>query len=171
MENALFYVAGAVAVAAALLVVTSANASHALLHMLVSILAIAVVFFALGAPFAAVLHVVVYAGAIMVLFLFVVMMLAMGREAVARERRMMPARAWLLPAALAAVLAIELGRVLIGEGAPIAGVDVGPRDVSLALYGPYLLMVELAAFLMLAATVAAYHLAQRYMRARRGSES
>lgn len=170
MENLLFYIAGAIAFFAAVLVVTRTNASHALLYMLVSVLATAVVFFSLGAPFAAALQIVVYAGAIMVLFLFVVMMLALGREAEEREKRWMPTRAWVLPAALVAVLLAQFGYVLAAQGNLTSGIEVDPRRVGLTLFGPYLLLVELAAFLLLAAMVAAYHLARRYMSARRGSE-
>ena len=88
-----FYIAAAVATAATLLVVTRANAVHALLYLVVSLLAVAVVFFTLGAPFVAALEVIVYAGAIMVLFIFVVMMLNVGPAGERQER------AWTRPAA------------------------------------------------------------------------
>ena len=61
---------------------------HALLYLIVSLLAVALVFFTLGAPFVAALEVIIYAGAIMVLFVFVVMMLNLGARAVAREERL-----------------------------------------------------------------------------------
>ena len=71
MES-LFYIAAVTALASTVLVVTGKNASHALIYLIVSLLSVAVIFFLLGAPFAAALEVVVYAGAIVVLFLFVV---------------------------------------------------------------------------------------------------
>ena len=74
MIPVLFYVAAAIAVGAAILAMTRSNAAHALIFLIVSLLGIAVLFFLLGAPFAAALQVVVYAGAIMVLFVFVIMM-------------------------------------------------------------------------------------------------
>ncbi|MEC8867937.1 MAG: NADH-quinone oxidoreductase subunit J, partial [Pseudomonadota bacterium] len=74
MES-LFYIAAVTALASTVSVVTAKNASHALIYLIVSLLSVAVIFFLLGAPFAAALEVVVYAGAIVVLFLFVVMML------------------------------------------------------------------------------------------------
>ena len=58
---------------------------HALLYLIVSLLAVAIVFYVLGAPFAAALEVIVYAGAIMVLFVFVMMMLNLGKAAAARS--------------------------------------------------------------------------------------
>ena len=168
MEGLLFYVAGAIALIAALLVVTRTNASHALLYMLVSVLAIAVVFFSLGAPFAAALQIVVYAGAIMVLFLFVVMMLALGGDAVELERSWLPPSAFIGPAVLALVLIGLFATVLLSGTAPTAGVPIDPKQVALTMFGPYVLAVELSAFLLLAAMVGAYHLGRRYMAARRG---
>ena len=78
------------------------NAIHALLYLITSLLAVAVVFYTLGAPFVAALEVIIYAGAIMVMFLFVVMMLNLGPHAIAEEQR------WFSP------------RLLIGPG--VAGV-------------------------------------------------
>ena len=75
-----FYIAGAVAVLSTVLMLTRLNVVHALLYLIVSLLAVAVVFYVLGAPFVAALEVIVYAGAIMVLFVFVVMMLNLGEE-------------------------------------------------------------------------------------------
>ncbi|HNC68856.1 MAG TPA: NADH-quinone oxidoreductase subunit J, partial [Pseudomonadales bacterium] len=81
-----FYICALVALLATLGVVTNARPVHALLYLVVSLLAVAGVFFALGAPFAGALEVIVYAGAIMVLFVFVVMMLNLGSETIAQER-------------------------------------------------------------------------------------
>ncbi len=80
-----FYLAGVVAVIATLLVVTRRNTIHALLYLVVSLFAVAVVFYTLGAPFVAALEVIVYAGAIIVLFLFTVMLLNIGHEAEGRR--------------------------------------------------------------------------------------
>ncbi len=79
--NILFYITAALAVLATILVITRANAVHSLLYLIISLLAVAVIFFLLGAPFVAVLEVIIYAGAIMVLFVFVIMMLNLGRQA------------------------------------------------------------------------------------------
>lgn len=75
-----FYTLAAVAVFASFRVVTHANPVHAILSMIVSLLAVAGIFFILGAPFAGVLEVIVYAGAILVLFVFVIMMLNLGTD-------------------------------------------------------------------------------------------
>lgn len=154
-----FYLAATVAIVATVLVVTRANAVHALLYLVVSLLGVALVFFDLDAPFAAALEIIVYAGAIMILFVFVVMMLNMGDANGAQERQWLRASAWSGPAALSLVLLIELLYMLAAGGPLPGGVHaVGPRAVGIALYGPYLLAVELASFLLLAGLVGAYHL-------------
>ncbi len=100
MELVLFYVAATVSLVATTLVVTRLNASHALIYLIVSLLAMAVIFYLLGAPFAAALEVVIYAGAIMVLFVFVVMMLNQGRRGVDQERAFLNPRMWIGPTVL-----------------------------------------------------------------------
>jgi NADH-quinone oxidoreductase subunit J len=158
----LFYVAATVAVFATAMTISRLNAIHALLYFIVSLFAVAMIFFLLGAPFIAALEVIVYAGAIMVLFVFVVMLLNLGREAEEQERHWLQPGAWLGPVALAAVLLLELGYVLAqGSGAPATAGAVSPREVGRVLLGPYLLGVELASMLLLAGLVGAYHLGRR----------
>lgn len=160
-ELLIFCVAAAVAVIATALVITRSNAVHALLYLIVSFLAVAVVFFMLGAPLAAALEVIIYAGAIVVLFVFVVMMfdLQAGRP---RRGPWMSVRAWAGPAALAAILLAELLAVLSRGGTHgLAPAAVPPRAVGLSLFSAYVLGVELAAMLLLAAVVGAYHLGSR----------
>ena len=161
METILFYLASAVAVAATVLVVTGTNAPRSLVSLVVSLLAVAVAFYLLGAPFAAVLQVVIYAGAIMVLFLFVVMMLNLGGEQAARERSWLAPRVWILPGALALVLFLIMAWILARPPTMLPGVPVGPKLVGVTLFTRYVLAVELAAMLLLAALVGAFHLGRR----------
>ncbi len=160
--TALFWVASAVAVLATLLAITRANAVHALLYFVVSLFSAAFLFLLLGAPFVAALEVIVYAGAIIVLFLFAVMLLNLGPQAVAEEKRRLEPGIWIGPSILAAILAAELAWVF-AEGTPAltAHTKVGPRDVGLLLFGPYLLGVEIASMLLLAGLVGAYHLGRK----------
>jgi len=153
----LFYIAAAVAVLATLLVVTRRNLVHALLYLVVSLFAVAVVFYTLGAPFVAALEVIVYAGAIMMLFVFAVMLLNLQAASPPR----VPWTAWVGPAVLVGVLLAEVIYALTIETQPLAGAEVGATAVSEALYGPYVLAVELASMLLLAALVAATHVAAR----------
>jgi NADH-quinone oxidoreductase subunit J len=155
-----FYVASAVALVSTTLVITNTNPVHALLYLVLSLLAIAMVFFLLGAPFAGVLEIIIYAGAIMVLFVFVVMMLNLGERTIAQEREWLSGAAWVGPVVLATILLVEL-LVLLWPREPLtptASVVVGAKAVGIALYGPYLLAVELASMLLLGGLVAAYHL-------------
>lgn len=159
--NIVFYVAGLIAIVATLLTITRLNAVHALLFLILSLLSIAVVFFTLGAPFVAALEVIVYAGAIMVLFLFVVMMLNLGPAASSEVLRWSPGT-WIGAAVLALILLGELVYALAtGVPAQPGGIVVGPKEVSIALFGPYLLGVELASMLLLSGLVGAYHLGRR----------
>ena len=155
-----FYVASAVALVSTTLVITNTNPVHALLYLVLSLLAISMVFFLLGAPFAGVLEIIIYAGAIMVLFVFVVMMLNLGDRTVAQERQWLSGAAWVGPVALATILLIELLVMLWPHGplTPTGTAIIGPKAVGIALYGPYLLAVELASMLLLGGLVAAYHL-------------
>lgn len=155
-----FYSAAAVAVLATLGVITGKNPVHALLYLIVSLLAVAMIFFAIGAPFAAVLEMIVYAGAIMVLFIFVVMMLNLGPQVVEQEKQWLRPRVWVGPALLSALL---LGLMFVGLSQsgglhPMGLTTVDAKQVGIALYGPYLMVVELASMLLLAALVIAYHL-------------
>jgi NADH-quinone oxidoreductase subunit J len=153
----LFWIAAVVAVLSTLMVVTRTNLVHALLYLVVSLFAVAVVFYTLGAPFVAALEVIVYAGAIMMLFLFAVMLLNVRADSPIR----VPGWAWVGPGILVAVLLAELIYGLTRVSQPLAGHEVGPGAVSDALYGPYVLGVELASMLLLAALIGARHVAAR----------
>ena len=151
----LFYIAAAVAVLATVLVITRENLVHALLYLVVSLFAVAVIFFTLGAPFVAALEVIVYAGAIMMLFVFAVMLLNASAELPLH----VPPRAWIGPLVLVAVLLAELIYGIGFSSHALQAVEVGPRQVSDALFGPYVLGVELASMLLLAALIGARHIA------------
>lgn len=157
-----FYIAGVVALVSTLLVVTRHDTIHALLYLIVSLFAVAVVFYTLGAPFVAALEVIVYAGAIIVLFLFTVMLLNI-REAEGDERRRLRPVSWTGPGLLAAVLLVELAwAIASGTTAQTGARVVEPREVGVALYGPYAIGVELASTLLLVALIGARHLGQRH---------
>lgn len=171
LMDAAFYVAAAVAIISTALAITRLVAVHALLYLIVSLLAVAVVFYSMGAPLVAALEVIIYAGAIVVLFVFVVMMLNLGTQARDRERQWLSGKIWIGPAILSAILLAEVIYLIVRAGASgsIGGV-VGPKQVAIALYGPYLIGVELASMLLLGALVGASHLgrpAPRRMEARR----
>lgn len=160
LVSAAFYIAGFVALFSTVMVVVNTHPVHALLYLVLSLLSIAMVFFTLGAPFAGVLEVIVYAGAILVLFVFVVMMLNLGKQTVEQEKKWLKGSGWIGPVVLAGVLLAELVLILWPQAGltPISGKVVGAKEVGIAMFGPYLLAVELASTLLLAGLVAAYHL-------------
>ncbi|HWB87149.1 MAG TPA: NADH-quinone oxidoreductase subunit J [Bryobacteraceae bacterium] len=164
-----FYVAGIVAIVATILMLTQRVAVHALLYLVVSLLAVAVIFYDLGAPFVAALEVIIYAGAIMVLFVFVVMLLNVRIET-ARGVRLRSPAVWIGPGILSAILIAELVYLLAtGEPGYATVSTINPEEVGVALFGPYVIGVELASMLLLAGLVGAYHLGVRKIRAGRES--
>ncbi len=157
--NLLFYISAFVAAVSTFLVITGKNAVHALLYLIVSLLAMALIFFVLGAPFAAALEVIIYAGAIMVLFVFVIMMLNLGSQSARQESRWLTPGIWTGPSVLSMILLAELVHLLtVGGTRTRAAESVGPQQIGIALFGPYVLGVELASLLLLAGLVGAYHL-------------
>ncbi|MEO6965415.1 MAG: NADH-quinone oxidoreductase subunit J [Acidobacteriaceae bacterium] len=161
-----FYIAGAIAVISTVMAITRVVAVHALLYLIVSLLALAVVFYSMGAPLVAALEVIIYAGAILVLFLFVVMMLNLGGKARETEKQWLAGKVWVGPVILSAILLAEV--IYLITQSPLSGgmgAVIGPKEVGLALYGPYLIGVELASMLLLGALVGASHLGKREARA------
>jgi NADH-quinone oxidoreductase subunit J len=161
-----FYMAGAVAVVSTVLMLTRLNVVHALLYLIVSLLGVAVVFYALGAAFVAALEVIIYAGAIMVLFLFVVMMLNLGAHAAETEKEWLTPGIWTGPVILASILIVEVLYLVQGANRRLDSGAVPPKQVGIALFEPYLIGVELASLLLLAGLVGAYHLGYRQVEKR-----
>jgi NADH-quinone oxidoreductase subunit J len=156
--NVFFYIAASVAMISTVMAISRRNAIHALLYLILSLLAISVVFYLLDAPFIAALEVIIYAGAIMVLFIFVTMMLNIGLERKTEKKWLNP-RMWIVPSVLAAVLLIDL--ILTLKNVKMIPVDeqiILPKQVGISLFSTYLLAVEIAAILLMAGVIGAYHL-------------
>jgi len=157
--NIAFYMAATIAIIATLMVVTRLNAVHALIYLVISLLSVSVIFYLVGATFAAALEVIIYAGAIMVLFIFVVMMLHLGEKSVRLERQWLKPSMWIGPSLLALILIVEMLYLILNEGTLSSHASiVDAKQVGISLYGPYLICVELAAILLMAGIVGAYHL-------------
>lgn len=158
-----FYVLSLVAIWASLRVVTHANAVHAILSMIVSLLAVAGIFFILGAPFAGILEIIVYAGAILVLFVFVIMMLNLGTDTT-EEKTWLTANAWAMPVCLTLMIGGVLTVFILNSPTsvvPLFDHTIDAKQVGISLFTQYVLLVEVAAFLLLGALVAAYHLGKK----------
>jgi NADH-quinone oxidoreductase subunit J len=157
-----FYIAAAVAVLSTVMVITRYNMIHALLYLVVSFLAIAIVFYILGAPFVAALEIIVYAGAIVVLIIFVIMMLNLKEESVEQEKKWFSKNIAVGPGILAVILLAELIYILVSADSPsIQPQQVDAKAVGISLYGPYILGVELSGLLLMAGIVGAYHLGRQ----------
>jgi len=157
MEYVIFGITALVSVACALAMILSENAIHSALFLVLNFTSVAVLYLLLQAPFLAMIQITVYAGAIMVLFLFVIMLL--GAEKGQEER---DAIRWQRP------LAIVLGVLLLGEAAFVffsRGADVAPAatteeigapvNIARALFTDYLLPFEITSVLLLVALVGA----------------
>ncbi len=157
-----FYITSAITVLSTLMVITRKNALHALLFMIISLLSLSIIFYLLGSPFMAALEIIIYAGAIMVLFVFVIMMLNLGKASVKQEKTLLHGKIWIGPAILAAILLAELIWVISLNGnTPVSPAVSTPKEVGLKLFGPYLIGVELAAMLLIAGIIGAYHLGKK----------
>ncbi|MGE5343426.1 MAG: NADH-quinone oxidoreductase subunit J [Candidatus Omnitrophota bacterium] len=159
-----FFISALVAIGATFLAITRKQAVHALVYLVVSLLAVSTIFFILGAHLAAALEVIIYAGAIMVLFLFAVMMLNAGDKTLNQERFLLRPGTWVGPSILSAILLVEWLVVVIRRGseATYPRMAIDPRQVGLSLFGTYGLGVELASVLLLAALVGALHLSKKH---------
>ena len=153
-----FYINAAIAVVATALTITARNAVHALLYFIVSLLAVSVSMYMLGAPFAAALEVIIYAGAIMVLFLFVVMLL----NVVPASSQKHHLESWVGPIGLSILLVGELALMFSDQRAVKLGTTVvTAKEVAISLFTTYGLLVELTSFLLLAGLVGAYHVGKK----------
>lgn len=156
MEQSIFYILAAAAVISTLLAITARHPVHAVLYLVLSLLSIAIIFYMLMAPMVAAFEVLIYAGAIMVLFLFVIMMLDLGHP----EKGLTPhLRQW-LPAILLTI--VSLGSFIMlamskKTGLPAAS-PLQIREVARILYQQHGLAVELVSLQLLFALVGALYL-------------
>lgn len=164
----LFYTSAAIACIATAGVLFARNAVNAVLYLLVSLFAVALMFYALGGPFVAILEIIVYAGAIVVLFLFVIMMLNIAKIEEETDLKP-PSRAQLLvPAILTAVLFVETCvSIYAGTAGALAGRVISPAEIGRALYNQHYLGVELASLILLIGLIGGMHLGSAAWQAQR----
>jgi len=160
MEQALFYILAAVTVIATLFAITEKHPVHAIVYLVTSFFALAVVFYLLLAPLVAVFEVIIYAGAVMVLFLFVIMMLDLGHP----EKGHRPTLAYWLPSLVLA--GVILGSVLLLAGRdlpapPATAGGMGVHDFAVTLFSRYGVAVEIISMQLLFAVVGALYLGKR----------
>jgi len=158
-----FYFFAVMAIVSAIAVITRRNPVHAALALIITLLSLASFYLMLYAPFVAAVQVVLYAGGIMVLFLFVIMLVNLEQNI--REYQF--SKQWLV----ATVIALALGGLLVFVY--VRGFDIFPQtfaalpegqntqQVGLVLYGPYMLSFEIASLLLLVAIVGAVVMAKK----------
>jgi NADH-quinone oxidoreductase subunit J len=166
----LFYLFAATAVIGSLLVVSQKNPVYSVLAIILAFFGLAGLYVLLEAPFVAVVQIIIYAGAIMVLFLFVVMLLNVPREDASEWDRGHPLYrpgAMRVGAALALLLALELGWALARTAGLSAGIgDERPAVSSVAelgrvLFTDYMFAFEVTSILIIVAMIGAVVLARR----------
>jgi NADH-quinone oxidoreductase subunit J len=159
LEVVVFGLLALIAVVSAVLTITSRNAVHSALFLVIVMSSLAVFFLGLWAPFVAMVQVAVYAGAIMVLFLFVIMLL--GAEKLVGVRL---GRSWQTPVAIGmGVVVVALGIFLLLNAPPVTVVDLPAEEIvqgsaeaiGQALYSTWLFPFEVVSFLLLVAMIGA----------------
>ncbi len=176
-DHIVFWVFAPISVGSAVAVLFQRNAVHSALFLIVNFFTLAVFYLVLGAPFLFAVQIIVYAGAIMVLFLFVIMLLGVDRDESLVERlRGQRPTAILLGLGLAAEMFVAIRASL--------GLAKGPADfdqvvneggnaeaLSRVLFRDYFLPFEVTSILLIVAAVAAMVLAQQRERARPRAET
>jgi NADH-quinone oxidoreductase subunit J len=162
-EAAAFYILAALILGFGALVITAKSTVHSVLFLVADFLCVAALYVTLRAPFLAVIQVLVYAGGIVVLYLFVVMLVNLKRPPEAHSD---PRRLGRLGAVMAAAVLAELAAIFAVGWAKPAGAEGGlsPENVEQigrALYTDYLIPFELASILLLVAMIGAIILAKR----------
>lgn len=168
----MFYLLGAVALGATAMAIIQRNPVYAVIYLVQSIFTLALIFYLLGAPLVAAFQVIVYAGGIMVLFLFVIMMLEITPTNAAT--RSAPGWVQWAPVLMLAVTLVSLTLVLIGLD-PLAAEGVPrwhatPRDFGYALFKEYALAVKIISFQLSFAAVGAFHVGTTERRRARREE-
>lgn len=166
MDALYFWILAAAAVVASLLVIGQRNPMHSVMWLIVSFCALSGLYVLLGAPFVAAIQIIIYAGAIMVLFLFVVMLLNVPTETPTEGRmRLLTAGPRRFGAVLSLVLVVELAwalrRGVQGAAMPANPTETSVHAIGLRLYRDYAFAFEATSVLILVAMVGAVILARR----------
>jgi NADH-quinone oxidoreductase subunit J len=158
--SAIFYFLALLILISTGLAITRRNLVHAVLYLIFSFFGSAMLFYLFGAPLLAVFEVIIYAGAIMILFLFIVMMIKVESP----RERMFPWSQW-LPAAVFGIIYLMIGAVMVFT-APGGQVDLEtaltkPGDFGRYLFQRHWLSIEIVSLLLLVALIAALYLGKR----------
>ena len=160
MEQPFFYILAIVTIIATLFAITEKHPVHAIIYLVTSFFALAVIFFLLAAPLIAVFEVIIYAGAVMVLFMFVIMMLDQGKPEDAKR----PSLLHCLPALLlSAIILVSLVLLLSTRPSSVMGGlhPMSITDFAITLFSKYGVAIELISMQLLFAIVGVLYLGRR----------
>ena len=156
----LFYILAAMILGTTAMAVTRRNLVHAVIYLVLSFFGTAMLFYLFGAPLLAALEVIIYAGAIMVLFLFIIMMIRVDRV----RGQLFPVRQW-LPALGVALAYLAAGGLMLHAGVAdqrvLTTAIAEPREFGIFLFQRHWLAVEIVSLLLLVALIGALHLSKR----------
>jgi NADH-quinone oxidoreductase subunit J len=160
LYSIIFYLLAGVILLTTGLAITRRNLVHAVVYLVFSFFGSAMMFYLFGAPLLAVLEVIIYAGAIMILFLFIIMMVKVD----AHEERLFPIQQW-LPIVLIGAVYLIIGAVIVSS-APGSQVTLEIALAKPKAFGEYLfqrhwLVIEIVSLLLLIALVAALYLGRK----------
>ncbi|CAL4320062.1 NADH-quinone oxidoreductase subunit J [Buchnera aphidicola] len=165
MELIFFYCFGIFSIISTLLLIFQKNAMYALFYLIISILSISGVFFSLGAYFSAALEIIIYAGAIMVLFIFVIMMLNQRSILNIKKKRNMTELIGLffLFFVLFKIM-FDLNNIFFEK--KICFEVISTRITGIKLYNSYGIIIELISFLLLSVLLTIFHFGKNYYRSK-----
>lgn len=157
MES-VFYILGMISIISTIFVILHSNPVYALIYFIISLLSISGIFFILGGVFAAVLEIIIYAGAIMVLFTFVLMLLNLGKIMEIKEKKWLKDINWITISFLFLFFFITIiYGVSFIDDLNVFNTLIDTKMVGISLFGPYVFIVELSSILLLSALVVVFH--------------
>ncbi len=157
LYGTIFYLLAAMILAATAMAVTRRNLVHAVIYLVFSFFGTAMLFYLFGAPLLAALEVIIYAGAIMVLFLFIIMMLRVESTL----EHFFPLRQWLPAAAMGLVWMVAGALIVLTDGdsaKTLTAALAEPRAFGRQLFQGHWLSIEIVSLLLLVALIGALHL-------------
>ncbi|XRX42491.1 MAG: NADH-quinone oxidoreductase subunit J [Buchnera aphidicola (Eriosoma harunire)] len=159
----IFYIFGVIAVISTFLVVFNTNPMHAILYLVISILSLSVIFFILGAIFSGVIEVIIYAGAIMVLFVFIIMMLNLGDKTERMEEYWLKSSLWVAPIVISLFFLIMITYIVSFFGNKFIRLNqyISIKQLGISLFGTYMSLFEVISLLLLSALVVTFYFGRK----------
>jgi NADH-quinone oxidoreductase subunit J len=161
LEAILFYFFACIILSAAIAVISFRNPIYSTLSLLVAMFGLAALFLLMQATFLAVIHIVVYAGAIVVLFLFVIMLLGIKEKETVEIGLPFKIAATLSALALAFVLGKVFLLLVTSYQSPVTSLEGNAKALGRLIFGPYLLPFELISILILVAVIGAVYMGKK----------